>query len=381
MGVIIFLVFATVFQANSIESSDFLDISRLGRADWGNGGGAAVLDHDDSIKYVFPAKPRSAKDDHEWDKNQYTARAADQYKSRIGDQYNVEDQYMPGDQYKLEDQYSSRAGDQYKMQDQYSSGTDDQYKYRADEQYRDDWDRKDDYYDGNYYYDDDNLYYNDDVDRQELSTSTLNPLAAIIAPLAGFALLAAAAAVAVNPLLMELVTISGRKKREAGKEEEDDLLLHILSGGRGRREVDSEEEEDLINILDGGRGRREAGKDDEDENEGEGNNIQQNLRQLNVLEKFLGRLPGQEAGAHLLMAQYIDCSGLKESLCLDYLVCQYASKDTVYSKDEKSVVSIILYNLMANKHLQNTLKERWRTAANYGRKSGSCTIFRCPSIN
>ena len=71
---------------------------------------------------------------------------------------------------------------------------------------------------------------------------------------------------AVNPLLVELVTISGRKRREAGLE---------------------------------------------DEHEASGNQIEKNLRELNVLEKFLGRLPGQEAGAQLLMAQYLACSGLK----------------------------------------------------------------------
>jgi hypothetical protein len=46
--------------------------------------------------------------------------------------------------------------------------------------------------------------------------SSINPLAALIAPLAGLALLGAASAVAVNPILLQLVTINkDRNKRES----------------------------------------------------------------------------------------------------------------------------------------------------------------------
>ena len=45
--------------------------------------------------------------------------------------------------------------------------------------------------------------------------SSINPLAALIAPLAGLALLGAASAVAVNPVLLQLVTIKkGRRRRK-----------------------------------------------------------------------------------------------------------------------------------------------------------------------
>ena len=50
------------------------------------------------------------------------------------------------------------------------------------------------------------------------SGSSINPLAALIAPLAGLALLGAASAVAVNPVLLQLVTISRkRRKRDIDK--------------------------------------------------------------------------------------------------------------------------------------------------------------------
>jgi hypothetical protein len=42
----------------------------------------------------------------------------------------------------------------------------------------------------------------------------INPLAALIAPLAALALLGAAAAVAINPILVQLAVVSGRKRRD-----------------------------------------------------------------------------------------------------------------------------------------------------------------------
>ena len=52
--------------------------------------------------------------------------------------------------------------------------------------------------------------------KEEEEGSIINPLAALIAPLAGLALLGAASAVAVNPILLQLVTINkDRGKREA----------------------------------------------------------------------------------------------------------------------------------------------------------------------
>ena len=46
--------------------SVFSDIARWGRANWAHAAGA-VVDAEDETQYVFPAKPRSAKDSETWD--------------------------------------------------------------------------------------------------------------------------------------------------------------------------------------------------------------------------------------------------------------------------------------------------------------------------
>jgi hypothetical protein len=49
-----------------------------------------------------------------------------------------------------------------------------------------------------------------------------NPLALLVAPLAGIALLTAAAAVAINPVLVTVSLTGKRRKRSADGSEEDD---------------------------------------------------------------------------------------------------------------------------------------------------------------
>ena len=67
--------------------------------------------------------------------------------------------------------------------------------------------------------------------------------------------------------------------------------------------------------------------------------------------------------------------------CLDYLVCQYASRETVFNHNEKDVVSIILYNLMSNNFIERRLKQRLRSAAKFSREQGNCNIFKCEGVN
>ena len=52
----------------------------------------------------------------------------------------------------------------------------------------------------------------------------INPLAALIAPLAGLALLGAAAAVSINPVLVQLAVINGGRKKRS---EQDKKLSEI----------------------------------------------------------------------------------------------------------------------------------------------------------
>jgi len=190
---------------------------------------------------------------------------------------------------------------------------------------------------GDYYY-----YYEDEyyIDRQSgQSGSSINPLAALIAPLAGLALMGAAAAVAVNPILLQLAVIS--------------------RGRRRRREV--QEEEELENMVE--------------------NDIQRRVKQLRVLEKFLSSMPGKFSQSDQLTADYLRCSGLSDesNQCLELLVCTYGQPPGTgdLTGIERDVVSIILYNLMSNKMLPSSLKTRLRSAAKIGRDSGQCQDFSC----
>lgn len=93
-------------------------------------------------------------------------------------------------------------------------------KDRAGEQQYDDYYR-DDYYDDQQYNDRQGSGYGYGGGGGD-SGGGLNPLALIVAPLAGIALLSAATAVALNPVLIN-VSVTGRKKRDAGVDPNDVL--------------------------------------------------------------------------------------------------------------------------------------------------------------
>ena len=97
----------------------------------------------------------------------------------------------------------------------------------------------------------------------------INPLAALLAPLAGLALMGAAAAVSVNPMLLQLTTIT--------------------------------------------RGRRAAGTG-------------RTARQMRALEQFLA-IPSRAGLADRMTAEWLDCTGLasRHSGCLQLLSCSYSA--------------------------------------------------------
>ena len=120
----------------------------------------------------------------------------------------------------------------------------------------------------------------------------VNPLAALIAPLAGLALIAAASAVSVNPLLLQLVTISRNRKRRQ------------LEQGPARRAV----------------------------------------RQIQVLENFLSSSDNQ-IQSDLLMLNYLQCGDLLDQTnhCLELMVCSYSNNSSgrpAFSKQQRDVVSM-----------------------------------------
>ena len=152
----------------------------------------------------------------------------------------------------------------------------------------------------------------------------IHPLAALIAPLAGLALMGAAAAVAVNPLLYGLVTISGRKRRSLAAADGDQLKMR--------------------------------------------------LRQMKMLKQFLTSMPDNPLDR--LTADYLSWSGLGTSTCLDMLACNYVANSTSLLP-EREVVSIVLYNLMTNRAVEPSLKGRLRSAARVARKGQECSEFFC----
>ena len=90
----------------------------------------------------------------------------------------------------------------------------------------------------------------------------INPLAAFLAPLAGLALLGAAAAVSINPVLVQLAVINGgkRKRRHAR-----DLTTPVM---------------------------------------------ERKMNEIELLEKFLSKETKFDQQAEHMTAQYLQCSGL-----------------------------------------------------------------------
>ena len=120
----------------------------------------------------------------------------------------------------------------------------------------------------------------------------INPLAAMVAPLAALALIAAASAVSVNPMLMSIATIS-RSRRHSG------------SGAGARQE--------------------------------------RGLRQMRTLETFLSSLPASSGGSvhERLTLTYLECGDLVSPAnhCLERVACLYTEKKG-FSKQERDVVSM-----------------------------------------
>ena len=130
------------------------------------------------------------------------------------------------------------------------------------------------------------------------SANVINPLATLIAPLAALALLGAATAVALNPVLLQIAVVTGKKRRKRNAE------------------VDPEAE--------------------------------RKMQEIEKLEKFLSKAPNVENSNEELFANYVSCSGLAiNSQCLEHLSCIYTNPkaripatNTVVSEAEKQVIAM-----------------------------------------
>ena len=120
----------------------------------------------------------------------------------------------------------------------------------------------------------------------------LNPLSVLVAPLAALALVGAAAAVATNPVLLTVATLSsGRKRRALGG---DDVAPEI----------------------------------------------ENKLHEMEVLEKYIAAAPEHEKQQEKLMASYLSCSGYTENACMERVVCEFSVLPNKMSDLEKDVISM-----------------------------------------
>jgi len=190
---------------------------------------------------------------------------------------------------------------------------------------------------------------NGEVDRQYGGGgSGSNPLTLLVAPLAAISLLAAAAAVALNPVLVS-VSLTGKKRRRRslfGLEHDFDSDFSTENSRSGKV---------LFN-----------GKDASSSITPE---VQEKIDEMQVLEKFLGSVPSDVKYQQQILSMYLSCSGYTEpsNSCLDRVVCEYSDRKSAIEEEDRDVISIVLYNIMGNDFVGQEYKNRLRKAAKMGR--------------
>merc|ERR1719361_2036533 len=174
------------------------------------------------------------------------------------------------------------------------------------------------------------------------SRQTSNPLALLVAPLAGIALLTAAAAVAINPVLIS-VSVTGKRRK--------------------RRDLDT-----VIQA---------------NQSDGISPELEEKIHEMQVLEKFMSTVPENTNYQQQVLSMYLSCSGYEEitNACLDRVVCEYANEESEVEQEERDVISIVLYNIMANDYVSEDFKDRLRVAARSGRDKQTCLAFECAALN
>merc|ERR1711936_715236 len=152
--------------------------------------------------------------------------------------------------------------------------------------------------------------------------------------------LTAAAAVAINPVLVT-VSVTGKRRK--------------------RRDLDT--------VIGGG--------------EGISPELEEKIHEMQVLEKFMSSVPENTNYQQQVLSMYLSCSGYEEisNACLDRVVCEYANEESEVEQEERDVISIVLYNIMANDYVSEDFKDRLRVAARSGRDKQTCLAFECAALN
>ncbi|KAF4532319.1 hypothetical protein B566_EDAN003622 [Ephemera danica] len=213
----------------------------------------------------------------------------------------------------------------------------------------------------------------------------------VLVPLAGIALLGAAAALATNPVLLQLGVVSGKKRRRRSTEKipiehrnSEEALDEMLQTTTMSPEY---EEETVANKVEEKGASAFANLTHLDEQE---NEIGVRMREIMVLEKFLkqqakesGRRSGSLGSADGALSSLLTCSGLlnaQSSVCLQRMACEAYSDESELPALELRVVKIILHELLVHEGIPEAVKLRLRAAVTAGIAGHRCdAIYRCPA--
>jgi len=264
------------------------------------------------------------------------------HKKRQGTPYSFE-RYNPDTKYNNENRYTKKEPERREPERQ--EPTERKFKPKARPPPKSYAEEYSEYYDDYEDYKDDPFYTQESQYRSPPPQSRrragggggANPLALLLAPLAGIALLTAAAAVAINPVLVS-VSFTGRRRK--------------------RRDAD-------------------------ELNQGLSPALEEKINEMQVLEKFMASVPDNLNYQQQVLSMYLSCSGYTEMTnhCLDRTVCEYGNAKSSVSQEERDVISIVLYNIMANQFVEDGFKDRLRLAARQGRDEQSCQMFECTALH
>ncbi|XP_054723720.1 uncharacterized protein LOC129233767 [Uloborus diversus] len=104
------------------------------------------------------------------------------------------------------------------------------------------------------------------------------------------------------------------------------------------------------------------------------------IRDLDVIQKYLQQMSHKEDHNDEIMASYLKCSGMlsTHNHCLERLVCQFSDESARMKSLEKEVSSLIIYTILNNRFIPEEFKERLRKSALFGRgNNGRCGTFFC----
>ncbi|XP_069699122.1 uncharacterized protein [Periplaneta americana] len=174
-------------------------------------------------------------------------------------------------------------------------------------------------------------------------------LKGLLVPLAGVALLGAAAALVSNPILLQLGVITGKKRRRRSSDADASQVPNL-----------SPEEADAV---------------------------QQKLNEIALLERFMAQIPKEQAVTQekQLLANYLSCSGSMNAnstsgTCLERLTCELHHPGSDVPQLEKHVMSIVTSEILTNEYVPDSVKERVKSAATTGSQSGNCSEFPCNDL-